>query len=150
MPENKTSDLFAECFAGTTECAQVARKLYRRYTLDDETLETHVRLEIESFDFRSKGALLAAGAPHPCCTWRGVCVDCCGAEIRRSNGATRGQQKIFGEDADNGRHNIRTSPSAPSRHEARLVTTNRPLLVNYLHESSHALNILTVSQNNKV
>ena len=31
------------------------RKLYRRYTLDDETLETHVRLEIERFDFRSKG-----------------------------------------------------------------------------------------------
>ena len=31
------------------------RELYRRYTLDGETLETHVRLEIERVDFRSKG-----------------------------------------------------------------------------------------------
>ena len=103
------------------------RKLYRRYTLDDETLETHVRLEIERFDFRSKG---------PCSPQARPILVVLG-EVRASNASAlrivgaMWQQKIVGEGADNDRHNILTSPSAPSRHEARIVTTNRPLLVNY-------------------
>ena len=55
MPENKAPDLFAECLQAIQNVHRWHRKLRRRYTLDDETLETHVRLEIERFDFRSKG-----------------------------------------------------------------------------------------------
>ena len=55
MPENKAPDLFAECLQAIQNVHRWHRKLYRRYTLDDETLETHVRSEIERLDFRSKG-----------------------------------------------------------------------------------------------